>query len=88
MAAWEAGWLYLAAGASETWGVTWDGAPQGLQFIAAEPRGPADAKVDVTAYGMETVPQFGRSWRYTYWVDVVNSGRTDTNFVLRGHRVD
>jgi hypothetical protein len=86
-AAWEAGWYYLKAGEAGTYWVSWDDTWQGLQFIATEPRGPGQAQVYVTSYGIQTVPQFGANPRVSYWVEAVNRGPSDVNFVLRGERV-
>jgi len=87
--AWEAGWYWLPAGGSDTYWVSWGDTWQGVQFIAAEPRGVGqDPKMDVTSYGIQSIPQFGAPPRTSYWVTVVNSGASDSNFVLRGQRVD
>lgn len=85
--AWEAGWYYLGAGASDTYWVSWGDTWQGLQFIAAEARG-NEARLDVVGYGIRTVPRFGASPLISYWVTVVNRGPSGSNFVLRGQRVD
>lgn len=88
MAAWEAGWYYLAAGASNTYWVSWGDAWQGLQYVMAEPRGSGQSRLHVTAYGIQSIPRFGASPRISYWVDVTNYGPSGTNFVLRGQKVD
>lgn len=47
MAAWEAGWYWLEAGASDTFWISWGDTWQGLQFIAAEPRPTQENRMDV-----------------------------------------
>jgi hypothetical protein len=42
----------------------------------------------VTSHGIQVTPQFGAPALFSYWVDVVNRGPSDSNFVLRGQRVD
>lgn len=87
--AWEIGWYYLAAGQSGDYWVTFPAdAWVGLQFIAAEPRGPAQTRMDVESYGIQSTPQFGTTSKFAYWVKVVNRGPNNSNFVLRGWRVD
>lgn len=88
MAAWEIGWNWLAAGQSGTYWVSWDDTWQGLQFIMAEPRGGGQTQMYVVGHGIQVVPRFGAPSLFSYWVDVVNRGPADSNFVLRGQRVD
>jgi hypothetical protein len=86
--AWEAGWYWLAAGESTTHWVSWGDTWQGLQFIVPEPRGGGEARFDVVSYGIRSIPQFGVASLFSYWVEVINRGPTDSNYVLRGERVD
>lgn len=85
-AAWELGWIYHRAGQAGTYVVSWNDTWQGVQFIVPEARG-NDALVSITAYGIRSIPRFGQPPRISYYVDVVNAGPSDTNFVLRGGRV-
>ena len=84
---WESGWYWLAAGQSGTYWVSWGDTWQGLQFIAAEPRGAGQTQMFVVGHGIQSVPRFGAPPLISYWVDVVNRGPSDSNFVLRGQQV-
>lgn len=84
--AWEAGWNWLGEGEAGNYWVSWGGAPQGLQFIMAEPRG-GNARLDTSSRGIVSLPQFGAPPIVTYWVTVICHGPGGTNFVLTGERV-
>jgi hypothetical protein len=88
VAAWELGTFWLGAGQSSTYWVSWGDTWQGLQFIAALPRGAGEARMDIVGHGVRAIPRFGTPPLISYWVDVVNRGPSDTTFVLSGHRVD
>jgi hypothetical protein len=87
MAAWQTGSYWLAAGQSDTYWVSWGDTWQGLQFIVAVPSG-GGARMDIISYGMRAIPQFGANSLISYWVNVINRGSDDSNFVLMGQRVD
>jgi hypothetical protein len=57
---WEHGWYYLAAGQSMDIVISFGDLPQGLQFIAAEPRGITVARMDIVSHGIHTEPRFAR----------------------------
>jgi hypothetical protein len=86
-AAWQAGWYYLAPGASSEYWVSWGDTWQGIQFITTEPRSAATSKVYVEAQGMQTVPMFGVPPKVSYWIRAMNPGSEGAYFVLRGQRV-
>lgn len=86
--AWETGWFWLAAGERTNLWVSWGDAWEGVQFIVPEARGGGEARLDVISYGIRSIPRFGASTLFSYWVEVINRGPADTNFVLRGQRVD
>ncbi|GGS93020.1 hypothetical protein [Streptomyces violaceus] len=83
--AWEAGWYYLGAGETGTYWVSWGDTWQGLQFIAADPRG-GTTRLHVESHGIQKVAQFGASPLTSYWVTVTNYG-DGSNFVLMGQQV-
>ena len=84
---WEHGWYYLAAEQSMEIVISFGDMPQGLQFIAAEPRGSTVARMDIVSHGIHTEPRFAAPQKVTYHVTVANRGPEGKNFVIIGVRV-